>query len=740
MENLSDGEKKTIENLRKVLPTKSHNNPISRLNESCQRCQVDLNFQYTTSSKPGQFACEVECSGLKVVGHASNKKEAKTNSATELIKLILNESQESAEAAEDSKLRDMIETETQHQAKGKPQPLMQIKIPKPTAAGPKPKETPAKVPALSDEATTSGSGKKEELATKCVGMDRGVWREHLQLVGHKEKDSVVMLAIFALNTGTGAPKYQITDTTKNAKSRRTELFKVMCTWNMFFFEAEADTRLQAEQKAAFKMVNNIRTICGLEQVPERAPVDIETIDSSEIVNDEDIPEEIKKLLIKNESILRDKKEKLERKERLRIFCSKLACPVMPGYTIAKVDTEGVMVQVEVECSWLTLLTRGHGNTRAQAEEAAATAMIKDILKIIDKLNRDNYDVPPPSVRKESEPERYLMYPRPATTGGSIVNSVTITSNDYLCLQTEQYLNDTIIDFYLKYLQAELWMDNQMLQKSHIFSIFFYNRLTMKTESKALSRESVMYNNVKRWTKSVNIFEKDFIVIPINECDHWFVVIICFAKSSFTEVTNSNGVTCRPIMIVMDSLEDGLKNTVCNNLRTYLTMEWTAKMKSQKEFTKANMPAFCPRIPQQSNLTDCGLYLLQYVESFYQKPLSSYVAPLASLEDWFSQDCILRKRYDIAQLIRSLVKEDGKAIKFPDIDFGFVEPERKEVEAAAPAKNMDTVKKESPALSGTKRKNEEEELTSAKRRTSTEESKKLQDDLDYLTSVDWLQDY
>ena len=122
-----------------------------------------------------------------------------------------------------------------------------------------------------------------------------------------------------------------------------------------------------------------------------------------------------------------------------------------------------------------------------------------------------------------------------------------------------------------------------------------------------------------------------------------------------------------------------------------------------------------------------------MESFYQKPLSSYVAPLGSLEDWFSQDCILRKRYDIAKLIRSLVKEEGKAIKFPDIDFGFVEPERKEVEAASP-------EKKSPALSGTKRKNEEEELTSAKRRTSTEESKKLQDDLDYLTSVDWLQDY
>lgn len=33
--------------------------------------------------------------------------------------------------------------------------------------------------------------------------------------------------------------------------------------------------------------------------------------------------------------------------------------------------------------------------------------------------------------------------------------------------------------------------------------------------------------VKNWTKNVNIFEKDFIVIPINENSHWFLAIICF---------------------------------------------------------------------------------------------------------------------------------------------------------------------------------------------------------------------
>ena len=36
-----------------------------------------------------------------------------------------------------------------------------------------------------------------------------------------------------------------------------------------------------------------------------------------------------------------------------------------------------------------------------------------------------------------------------------------------------------------------------------------------------------YERVKRWTKKTNIFEKDFIVVPINEHSHWFVAVICF---------------------------------------------------------------------------------------------------------------------------------------------------------------------------------------------------------------------
>merc|ERR1719187_2512003 len=45
--------------------------------------------------------------------------------------------------------------------------------------------------------------------------------------------------------------------------------------------------------------------------------------------------------------------------------------------------------------------------------------------------------------------KYCQYP-PDSPG-----NVSITNEDYNCLEAEQFLNDVIIDFYLKYIQMEL---------------------------------------------------------------------------------------------------------------------------------------------------------------------------------------------------------------------------------------------------------------------------------------------
>lgn len=67
-------------------------------------------------------------------------------------------------------------------------------------------------------------------------------------------------------------------------------------------------------------------------------------------------------------------------------------------------------------------------------------------------------------------KQLLIYP-PGKGG------LPINTEDYLCLAQDQFLNDVIIDFYLKYLLLNLPKEQQ--EKVHVFSTFFYKRLTTK---------------------------------------------------------------------------------------------------------------------------------------------------------------------------------------------------------------------------------------------------------------------
>ena len=58
------------------------------------------------------------------------------------------------------------------------------------------------------------------------------------------------------------------------------------------------------------------------------------------------------------------------------------------------------------------------------------------------------------------------------------------------------------------------------------------------------------------------------------------------------------------------------------LRDYLQCEYNAKIKDGEKrlFTKDTMKGNCPKVPQQPNFSDCGIFLLQYVESFFKVSL------------------------------------------------------------------------------------------------------------------------
>lgn len=97
-----------------------------------------------------------------------------------------------------------------------------------------------------------------------------------------------------------------------------------------------------------------------------------------------------------------------------------------------------------------------------------------------------------------------IYPSPPTKGG-----ISINTEDYRCLNEGRFLNDVIIDFYLKYVMLE-GLSETNKKRTHIFSSHFYTRLAKSTVPED------RFAGVQRWTKDINIFEKDFIIIPVNE--------------------------------------------------------------------------------------------------------------------------------------------------------------------------------------------------------------------------------
>ena len=80
-------------------------------------------------------------------------------------------------------------------------------------------------------------------------------------------------------------------------------------------------------------------------------------------------------------------------------------------------------------------------------------------------------------------EKYCQFP----PSGS--NPISVTTEDYYCLEDESFLNDVIIDFFFKWLQFDL-ISPEDRDRTHIFSTFFYNRLTTRPQMQVLHSSKV----------------------------------------------------------------------------------------------------------------------------------------------------------------------------------------------------------------------------------------------------------
>lgn len=311
------------------------------------------------------------------------------------------------------------------------------------------------------------------------------------------------------------------------------------------------------------------------------------------------------------------------------------------------------------------------------EMIQATDLLKDYDELLLELSETTAKTPGEAL--QSRTSRILSYP---PNGRS---QVIIYANDFIDLTPKTYLNDAIIDFYIKYLTLEVLTQEQR-ERVHVFDSFFYKSLTTAQEeiSNDLSAEEKAfqkYKRVSRWDEKVNLFEKDFIFVPINLHDHWFLAVICFPRlqgktlhfQTREEVdikTDKHSPIIQSCLLIFDSLGIDRPN-VSTALRNYLHQRFLAEHDGLRaaDFKSKTMPGCYVKAPCQNNSYDCGLYVLQYVESFFRSPIQDFRTPIKHLEKWFSRDVIGGKRQYIYKLVERLVsKYEPNNLPLPQIEF------------------------------------------------------------------------
>lgn len=95
------------------------------------------------------------------------------------------------------------------------------------------------------------------------------------------------------------------------------------------------------------------------------------------------------------------------------------------------------------------------------------------------------------------------------------------------MEDGEYFNDVIIDFSIKRLlldETSPDFNSSKSNKIHAFSSLFYSNLTQRTGHSA-KQNGINYEAVSRWAKNVDLFNKDFLYIPVNQGIHWSLFIV-----------------------------------------------------------------------------------------------------------------------------------------------------------------------------------------------------------------------
>ncbi|CAN9502419.1 unnamed protein product [Ophioblennius macclurei] len=168
----------------------------------------------------------------------------------------------------------------------------------------------------------------------------------------------------------------------------------------------------------------------------------------------------------------------------------------------------------------------------------------------------------------------------------------ITQRDLATLQEGGWLNDEVMNFYFSLVMERCCGEAEHL-RVYSFSTFFFPKL-----QGGGGGQPGGHGAVKRWTKSVDLFQFDLILVPLHLGVHWALAVIDF-KSKMVKSFDSMGQR---------------HDDICSLLLLYLKEEHKAKKGRELDNANWTVRSFrASEIPQQKNGSDCGVFACKYAD-------------------------------------------------------------------------------------------------------------------------------
>lgn len=164
-----------------------------------------------------------------------------------------------------------------------------------------------------------------------------------------------------------------------------------------------------------------------------------------------------------------------------------------------------------------------------------------------------------------------------------MDKIHIKRAEFLALKDSGWLTDNIINFYFMLLSKRV---NSL--KVYAMNSFFYPKLKRCGQT-----------GVRNWTKNVDIFSYDIIIIPIHSKDHWSLCTVNIKDK---------------LIYYLDSLQSShFEAEECFGIiKDYLFSENIKKKKEIIHRYEWNCSSL-KEIPQQANLFDCGIFVCLFAE-------------------------------------------------------------------------------------------------------------------------------